>query len=61
MFNSYGPVLHVKGNPIPGLYAAGNVAANTVEGFWINSGSSNAKSLTFGYLAVEHMLGAARP
>ena len=61
MFNSYGQVLHVKGNPIPGLYAAGNVAANTVEGFWINSGSSNAKSLTFGYLAVEHMLGAARP
>lgn len=46
----------MRGYPIPGLYAAGNIAANLVEGFWINSGSSNAKSLTFGHLAVKHML-----
>jgi 3-oxosteroid 1-dehydrogenase len=57
--NNCGQVLHVRGYPIPGLYAAGNVAANRAEGFWINSGSSNAKSLTFGHLAVKHMLDGA--
>jgi hypothetical protein len=55
-FDPSGRVLHVRGYPIPGLYVAGNVGANLVEGLWINSGTSNAKALTFGHLAVKHML-----
>jgi 3-oxosteroid 1-dehydrogenase len=48
-------VLSVRGAPIDGLYAAGNVAANLVEGLWYNSGTGNARGITFGYLAARHM------
>lgn len=52
-----GRVMHVRDRPIDGLYAAGNVAANLVEGLWYNSGTSNARGITFAYAAVRHMLG----
>ncbi len=54
-------VLSVRGDPIPGLYAAGNVAANLVEGLWYNSGTGNARGITFGYLAARHMFPDAVP
>jgi 3-oxosteroid 1-dehydrogenase len=53
-------VMHVRGDPIPGLYAAGNVAANLAEGLWYNGGISNAKGMTFGYLAVRNALGVTQ-
>jgi len=55
-FTPDGEVLHVRERTIPGLYAAGNVGANLSEGLFYNSGLSNAKSLTFGHLAVDHMI-----
>jgi succinate dehydrogenase/fumarate reductase flavoprotein subunit len=60
-FDPVGRVRHVRGHLIPGLYVAGNAGANLVEGYWYNSGSSNAKALTFGYLAVRDMLDPAAP
>lgn len=56
VFDDHGRVQHVRGGAINGLYVTGNAAANLVEGLWYNSGLSNAKALTFGYVAVEHML-----
>jgi succinate dehydrogenase/fumarate reductase flavoprotein subunit len=52
-------VLHVRGEPIPGLYAVGNTAANLVEGLWYNSGTANARGLTFGYVAALDLAEAA--
>jgi succinate dehydrogenase/fumarate reductase flavoprotein subunit len=56
VFDEHARVHHLRGHVIDGLYVAGNAAANLVEGLWYNSGSSNSKALTFGYIAVEHML-----
>jgi 3-oxosteroid 1-dehydrogenase len=50
-------VMHVRGEPLEGLYAAGNVAANLAEGLFYNGGISNAKAITFAYLAVHHAMG----
>jgi succinate dehydrogenase/fumarate reductase flavoprotein subunit len=52
-------VHHLRGQVIEGLYVTGNAGANLVEGLWYNSGSSNAKALTFGYVAAEHMMSQA--
>jgi 3-oxosteroid 1-dehydrogenase len=49
-------VVDVRGRPMPGLYAAGNSAANLVGGLFYNSGMANAKGITFAYLAARHAL-----
>ena len=60
VFDENGQAVHLRGHAIPGLYVAGNLGANLIEGLWYNSGSSNAKALVFGYLAVNAMLSATR-
>jgi 3-oxosteroid 1-dehydrogenase len=52
-------VIHVRGYPIPGLYAAGNTCAVTEYGVGYQAGLSLTSGLTFGTLAVEHALGGA--
>ncbi len=64
--NSQGQVMHLRNRPIPGLYAAGNAAAHTEYGVGYQAGHSLASGMTFGYLAIRHMLdahaaGGARP
>ncbi|MGH6742876.1 MAG: FAD-binding protein, partial [Bradyrhizobium sp.] len=64
--NSHGQVMHLRNRPIPGLYAAGNAAAHTEYGVGYQAGHSLASGMTFGYLAVKHMIaqqaaGASRP
>jgi 3-oxosteroid 1-dehydrogenase len=54
--NSYGQVMHQRGYAIPGLYSAGNAAAHTEYGVGYQAGHSLASGMTFGYLAVRHML-----
>jgi len=43
--------------PIPGLYAAGNSAARMELGAVMQSGVSNARGMTYGYLAALHASG----
>lgn len=61
LINEHGQVLHVRGEPIPGLYAAGNAAANQIGGLWYNAGLMNARGMTFGYLSAHHARGVALP
>jgi 3-oxosteroid 1-dehydrogenase len=54
-----GRVQDVHGETIPGLYAAGNTAANQIGGLWYNAGLMNARGMTFGYLGARDAVGAA--
>jgi 3-oxosteroid 1-dehydrogenase len=55
--NACGQVMHQRRRPIPGLYAGGYAAAPTESGIGYQAGILIASSMTFGYLAVRHMLG----
>jgi succinate dehydrogenase/fumarate reductase flavoprotein subunit len=46
--------MHVRGRSIPGLYAVGNSAALLDLGGGYQSGTSNARALTWGWLAGRH-------
>ncbi len=50
-------VVHVRGHPIPGLYAVGNSAALLDLGGGYQSGTSNMRAITWGYLAGRHLAG----
>jgi 3-oxosteroid 1-dehydrogenase len=50
-------VVHVRGHPIPGLYAVGNSAALRDLGGGYQSGTSNTRAITWGYLAGRHAMG----
>ena len=52
--NRNAQVMHVRGAPIPGLYAAGNSAAPLDIGAGYQSGLSNLRGLVGGYLAARH-------
>ena len=47
-------VMHVRGKPIPGLYAVGNSAAPLDIGAGYQSGISNLRGMVGGYLAGRH-------
>jgi 3-oxosteroid 1-dehydrogenase len=55
--NTGGQVMHVRGRPIPGLYASGNSTVHTESGVGYQPGMTIAAALTFSYLAVRHMCG----
>lgn len=55
----HGQVVHVRGHPIPGLYACGEVAAQTHVGVGYQAGYTLTGAMTFAYLAVRHALGQA--
>ena len=52
--NGDAQVMHVRGRPIPGLYAVGNSAAPLDIGAGYQSGLSNLRGLVGGYLAARH-------
>jgi 3-oxosteroid 1-dehydrogenase len=52
--NVHGQVLHVRGEPIPGLYAVGNSAAPLDIGGGYQSGLSNLRGMTGGFVAGRH-------
>jgi len=54
-----GEVLRHDGMPLPGLYAAGTVAAGVFGYLYPSGGSPIAMAMTFGYLAGRHAAGAA--
>ena len=47
-------VLHVRGHAIPGLYSVGNSAALLDLGGGYQSGTSNSRAITWGYVAGRH-------
>ncbi len=54
--DAVGHVVHVRGHPIPGLYASGNAAARTEYGAGYQAGHSLMSGMTFSLLAVQDML-----
>ncbi len=52
-------VVHVRGHSIPGLYAVGNSAALLDLGGGYQSGTSNMRAITWGYIAARHVAGRA--
>jgi 3-oxosteroid 1-dehydrogenase len=56
LVNASAQVLNQRRSPIPGLYALGNAAAHVEFGAGYQAGYTLASSMTFGYLAVKHIL-----
>ena len=56
--NASAQVIDAQGEIIPGLYGTSNTTALLTHGFTYTSGSCQAKSIIFGYIAARHM---ARP
>jgi 3-oxosteroid 1-dehydrogenase len=52
--DTHARVLHVRGRAIPGLYAVGNSAALLDLGGGYQSGTSNMRAITWGYVAGRH-------
>ena len=55
--NEYAQVMHLRGRPIDGLYAVGNSAAALDTGAGYQSGLSNLRGMTWGFLAAQHAVG----
>ena len=55
--NADAQVVDWQGNPIPGLYAAGNVMAAVLGEAYGGAGGTLGPGLTFGYLAGKHLGG----
>jgi 3-oxosteroid 1-dehydrogenase len=51
-------VVHLRGHPIPGLYAVGISAALLDLGGGYQSGTSNMRAIAWGYVAGQHVAGA---
>lgn len=51
-------VLDAAGQPIPGLYSAGNDMASIMGGNYPGGGITLGPALTFGYIAARHLAGA---
>lgn len=58
--DTQGQVLTVDGEPIPGLYAAGNVMASVMGMTYGGAGGTIAPGMVFGYLAGRHAAEVAR-
>jgi 3-oxosteroid 1-dehydrogenase len=52
-----GQVVHLRGHPIPGLYACGEVASWRHVGVGYQAGLSLSGAITFGWLAARHAAG----
>jgi 3-oxosteroid 1-dehydrogenase len=53
----HGRVVHLRGHAIPGLYAVGISAALLDLGGGYQSGTSNMRAITWGYVVGRHVAG----
>ncbi|NQT72243.1 MAG: FAD-binding protein [Chloroflexi bacterium] len=58
--NENAEVMHVRGYPISGLYAAGNTAALLDTGAGYQSGMACTRGMLWGYIAAKHAAGSWR-
>jgi len=56
--NEFAQVMHLRGRPIPGLYACGSASAH-YYGIGYQAGCELGGAMTFGYLAAKHAAAAA--
>lgn len=54
-------VVHLRGHPIRGLYAVGSSAALLDPGAGHPGGTSNVRSVAWGFVAGRHLAGVERP
>ena len=52
-------VLNSRGEPIPGLYAAGTDMASVMGGHYPAGGINLGPAMTFGYIAGRHLAGVS--
>lgn len=58
--NANAEVMHIRGYPISGLYAAGNTAALLDTGAGYQSGMACTRGMLWGYIAAKHAAGSWR-
>lgn len=59
--NGKAQVLDARGNPVPGLYAAGLDMNSMMRGLYPGGGSSIGPAMTFGYIAAQQMATSNAP
>ncbi|HEY9034840.1 MAG TPA: FAD-dependent oxidoreductase [Pseudomonadales bacterium] len=59
VINHNGQVMHENGQPIDGLYAAGNVTASIMGSKYPGAGCTLGPAMTIGYKAGHHVVGTA--
>jgi 3-oxosteroid 1-dehydrogenase len=62
--DEYARVIDQADQPIPGLYATGNMTATVMGRFYLGAGASIANTIVFGYIAARHVgadAGAGQP
>jgi succinate dehydrogenase/fumarate reductase flavoprotein subunit len=59
--NAHAQVLDADGQPIQGLYAAGNDMASIMGGHYPSGGITLGPALTFGFIAAHHAAGLTHP
>jgi 3-oxosteroid 1-dehydrogenase len=59
--NEYAQVLDESDNPIPGLYATGNITATVMGRTYPGAGASIANTMVFGFVAARHAVGRLTP
>ena len=53
--NANAQIVDKDGEPIPGLYAAGNDAASVMGGTYPAAGITIGPAMTFGFIAARHL------